>query len=170
MPRKLIVGLLMATLLAGGCAGNSHSHSGELIAEHTPDSTPEVTEVPYRATYALYQWAHPPEGPPPRTWIPEHEVTELYVRGLSGSDKVGFEKGENGELRAVAGDEKIPLEPGHYCWHITPETEHRGLERAAEVTGDTVCTVVALPFATVAYICALPIFAGLFGIGMLCCP
>src|SRR5262249_15562292 len=119
MRRQVIVVALILSF-ACGCAHNPHGHSGELVAEYRPGKEPEVEHAPYKAAYALYQWPKPPESPPPHTWYPEHHAVEIFVRGLSKSDAVGFEKGEGGNIVAVAGDEKIVLEEGAYCWHITP--------------------------------------------------
>lgn len=159
MPKKPIAWTLAAALFLSGCCHNPHDHGGEFVVEYQAGESAETTTAPYKATYALYQWSKPPDGPPPQKWIPEHEVTELYVRGLCHWDKIGFEKGEHGNLVAVAGSEKIPLEDGHYCWHITPDTEYRGGERILHEAGEDVITVVTLPFAVVGAALILPILA-----------
>jgi hypothetical protein len=157
---------LAVALIVAGCCHNPHDHGGEFVVEHVPGESPETTHTPYKANYALYQWAKPPDGPPPQKWIPDHEVTELYVRGLSRWDDIGFEKGADGKLIAVCGSEKIPLEDGRYCWHITEGSEYRGGERILHEMGETVVTIALLPFAAVACVILLPI-AALFGIGVL---
>jgi hypothetical protein len=168
MFKKPIAWTLAAVLFLTGCCHNPHDHGGEFVTEYKPGDTPDTTTAPYKATYALYQWSKPPDGPPPQTWVPEHEVTELYVRGLSRHDKIGFEKGDTGQIVAVAGSEKIPLDDGHYCWHITSETEYHGSDRILHETGENVLTVVELPFEAAGAAIALP-FVVIFGAGLLCC-
>lgn len=171
MPRSLIVCALVVAVLTAGCVSNPHSHGGKFIAEHRPGETPETAETPYKAVYALYHWQEPPQDAPPHTWLPDQQVAELFVRGLAREDKVGFEKGTNGELIAVAGNEKIPLEDGRYCWHITADSEYRGTQRLWHETGETARTVAAVPVAIVMlpitaamFLCALPVFAGFWAV------
>jgi hypothetical protein len=161
----LISGMILTSLTAG-CASNPHGHGGRFIAEYQPGEHPCTTCTPYQAVYALYQWRKPPAETPPHTWIPEQEVAELYVRGLGRWKPVGFEKGSNGELLAVAGDEKIPLEDGHYCWHITTASEDRGMQRILSDTGENVVAVATAPFALAACVCMLPVFATM-GLGVM---
>jgi hypothetical protein len=158
MPRLLAAVLLLPLALGAGCmAPNPHHHGGEFVAEYRPGEKAEATTAPYQATYALYEWPKPPEGPAPHTWNPDTQATELYVRGLDRCDKVGFEKSDKGELLAVAGEEKIPLEPGRYCWHITTATEYHGVQRVLHETGENVVAIVALPCVTVMWCCTAPL-------------
>jgi hypothetical protein len=152
----------LALLALAGCCTNPHFHSGELVTNLDPGDTPDVDRAPYKATYALYRWRKPPEGTIPVKWIPEQEVDELYVRGLCRFDKIGFERDADGKLFAVAGDEKIPLEDGRYCWHITPETEYRGMERILHETGENIVGLVSLPFAIVGAVIVLPMAGAAF--------
>jgi hypothetical protein len=164
MPRTLLGVCLLLLAGAGGCASsNPHSHGGHFVCEHKPDDKPETTTIPYKATYILYQWRTPPQDQPtPHTWIPEQEVGELFVRGLDKGDNLGFEKGDKDQWFAVAGSEKIPLEPGHYCWHISESTEYRGIQlvvhEMCDTVKETVTTIVALPFGIVLVVVALPFF------------
>jgi hypothetical protein len=128
---------------------NPHGHCGQLVAELGPRDTPAADGAPYKATYALYRWRKPPEGAVPQTWVADQEVDQLYLRGLRRGDKVGFERDGSGQLFAVAGEEKIPLADGHYCWHITPETEYRGMERVLHEAGENTLAAVGLPFSVV---------------------
>src|SRR5581483_4831397 len=132
---------------------------------------PDEESAPYKATYALYHWRKPPEGEPPQTWVPEQEVEQLYLRGLSKGDKVGFERDDKGRLFAVAGEEKIPLPDGRYCWHITPETEYRGLERVLHETGENVKAIILLPFEVAGAAVGAALLLPLAGTGLLliCC-
>ncbi len=161
----LLLGMIVA-LVTVGCASNPHGHGGRFIAEYQPGGPPSTTHTPYKAFYALYQWRQPPGDPPPHTWIPEHEVTELYLRGLGRWEKVGFEKGSGGELLAVAGGEKIPLEEGRYCWHITPATEYQGAQRIPSETGENVVAVASMPLGLAACAFLLPLYA-VAGLGAL---
>jgi hypothetical protein len=167
MTRKLIISVLTAAVLAAGCASHRHGHGGELVAEYRPGEEPPTTRTPYQATYALYQWHTPPTEPPPHTWIPDQEVTELYVRGLDRWEDIGFKKEENAGLVAVAGKEKIALENGHYCWHITPQSEYHGAQRILHEAGDNVLTVITLPFATACFIVVAPLVMVWGGLMML---
>lgn len=171
MPPRLLACALVLLVLAG-CCSNPHCHGGQLISDLGPSETAAVETAPYKATYALYHWRKPPEGTVPQKWVAEQEVEQLYLRGLARGDNVGFERDEKGQLFAVAGEEKIPLPDGHYCWHITPETEYRGLERVLHEIGENLLEVVKLPFAVVAaalgavlFIVCLPFF-GLMILGL----
>ena len=162
MPKKAFACKLLLLVLAAGCTNqNPHCHGGHFICEHRPQDTPGTSTAPYKATYVLYQWRLPPQDQPaPHTWMPDHEATELYVRGLDGGEKIGFEKGEKDQLFAVAGCEKILLEPGRYCWHISPETEYRGFQLAlheiCETVKETVAAIIALPLGIVLLVLLAP--------------
>jgi hypothetical protein len=151
-------------LLTAGCAShNPHCHGGTFVCECRAADKAEATTAPYKATYVLYQWRNPPAGEPaPRTWIGEHEVAELYIRGLDAGDAIGFEKGDKDQLFAVCGGEKILLEPGRYCWHITQETQPSGFRQVVhemcETTRDLVTTVLALPLGIVLLVLLVPLF------------
>jgi hypothetical protein len=165
MRSRLLVCAL--TLLAPvGCCSNPHCHGGRMVADLGPGDEPAVESAPYKATYALHHWRKPPEGVVPEKWIADQEVEQLYLRGLSRRDKVGFER-ENGQLFAVAAEEKIPLPDGHYCWHITPETEYRGMERILHETGENIVDLVALPFVVVGTVVLVPLLGA--GYLLVCC-
>jgi hypothetical protein len=166
MPRRLTVCLLLVAVPAAGCVSNPHVHGGKLVAEHLPGEDPAVTRTPYKATYVLHQWQEPPRDAPPHTWVPEKQVNELYVRGLGRWDPVGFEKGADGQLLAVAGREKIPVPEGRYCWHVSPETEYQGAQRILHETGETATMIVLVPCATAVSICMLPFFFAVAGLAV----
>ena len=162
MPRTLLACSLLLLALAGCACRNPHCHGGRLILEHACDATPETKKTPYAATYVLYHWRTPPkDGPAPPRWIAEEECKELYVRSLDRGDKIGFEKKDD-KLFAVAGGEKIELEPGRYCWHISPATQLRGvravLHDAYEAFKDMVALIIGVPVGIVALILLLPFF------------
>ena len=164
MPRKFLPFSLLILITLGGCAAsNPHTHGGQFICEHKCDDKPEATTAPYKATYVLHQWrTPPPDQPVPHTWVAEQQVTELYVRGLEKGDVLGFEKDDKGQLFAVAGSEKIPLEPGRYCWHISQSTEFRGfalaIHEVCETVKEIVVTIVALPAGIILLDLAAPFF------------
>ena len=161
MPRKVLACSLLLVLVAGCATFNPHSHGGHFVCECKADDKPDTSPAPYKATYVLYYWRAPPKDqPPPQTWIADQEVVQLYVRGLDRGDNIGFEKNDKGELFAVAGLEKIALEPGRYCWHVSQDTEYRGLHLAVHELGesvrDTVDAIIALPMGIVLVILLIP--------------
>jgi hypothetical protein len=168
MRRTVTIPLLAVTLLTAGCASNPHHHGGQLVAEYHPGDEPKTTCAPYKATYVLYHWPAPPTDPAPHTWVPEKEVVELYVRGLGRHDTVGFEKNSDGELQAVAGEEKILLDDGRYCWHISSDTEYRGFARLFHETQENVVNVLELPFGIVILAVELPFLLLFLCFGGLC--
>lgn len=149
---RSVLALGLVLFLVTGCCDNHHCHGGKLVCEHAHKGKPSVDSAPYKATYALYGWRKPPDGSHPEKWIADHEVDQLYVRGLERADKVGFERDSSGQLFAVAGEEKIPLPAGRYCWHVTQETEYRGLERVLHEAGENLLTVAMLPLTVPAFI------------------
>jgi hypothetical protein len=164
MPRKFLPSTWLLLIALGGCAApNPHTHGGQLVCEHKCDDKPEATTAPYKATYVLHQWRTPsPDQPTPHTWIAEEQVTELYIRGLEKGDALGFEKDDKGQWFAVAGCEKIPLEPGRYCWHISQATEYRGFHLAVhevcEAFKETVAMIIGLPAGIVLLVLLAPFF------------
>jgi hypothetical protein len=164
MPRKFLPCTLLLLIGLAGCAAhNPHTHGGQFLCEHKSDDKPETTTAPYKATYVLHQWrTPPPDQPTPHTWIAEQQVTELYVRGLEKGDALGFEKDDKGQWFAVAGSEKIPLEPGRYCWHISQATEYRGfglaVHEVCETVQETGAMIVALPLGIVFVVLLAPFF------------
>ncbi len=162
--RKLVLPLVCAALLTGCAQQATHTHGGRMVAEYCPGKEPEVSKTPYAATYVLYHWPKPPCDPPPHKWVPEHEVAEMFVRGLGKHDPIGFEKGSDGKIVAVAGEEKITVDDGHYCWHIHPTTEYTGFKWFVQESGERVVEVVSLPFelvgGAIALVCFLPMCLG----------
>ena len=155
--------VLAGIILLTGCAHESPApSSGRLIAEYVPDKEVNVSNAPYQASYVLRHWPAPPSDPPPQRWIPEEQVVDLFVRGLDKRQPVGFEKTDDGKLLAIAGEEKITLAPGHYCWHIHPSSEYTGLQWFIHETGDRTVEIVSLPFAFVAAAVAMPFVFGVF--------
>jgi hypothetical protein len=142
MTRKLGVGLALAAALVGGCARGPRDRP---IADHRPGGPSAATPAPYRADYALYRRDGAPNG------------AAVLWRGLAEGEAVGFETNAEGALAAVAGQERVPLAEGDYCWSITPETELRGVElarhdaakavaSAGRFVGATALGVILFPF------------------------
>ncbi len=94
--------------------------------------------------------------------MPSEQVVDLFVRGLDKRQSVGFEKTADGKLLAVAGYEKIALEPGRYAWHIHPSSEYTGLKWFVQETGERVVEVVCLPFELAVVVVAMPFVFGAF--------
>ena len=92
---------------------------------------------------------------------------DLFVRGLSKRDSVGFEKTSDGKLLAVAGDEKLTLEPGRYSWNIDPRTEYTGFKWFVHETGERTVEIICLPFELAVAAVAVPFVFGAF---LLCWP
>jgi hypothetical protein len=126
MPRKVIATFALITTLFDGCTTTPHCHDGDLIAEYPANKGAEVKMAPHQGTYALYRRADLPESVPAQAAAPVG-LRALY--SLPAQAAVGFEKGEDGQLFAVVGEEKIPLPPGRYCWHATPEAPLPGGQR-----------------------------------------
>ena len=103
--RRAIVTFAISILVlscGAGCASNQYSK----IAEYRADTPlPEFKEAPNDATYGLYA-----------SWDPSPLVTYPLNQG----DRLGFDKDENGNAVAVAGNNRYPLRTsmmvGNYYW------------------------------------------------------
>lgn len=155
MNRMALTGAFLVAALAGGCAHCGHNHGGRLIQEYKPGGEAEVTKTPYAGTFVLFHSPKPPCDPPPQTWIPDHQVVEMFVRGLGKRQAIGFEC-KDGKLFAVAGDEKIELAMGRYCWHLHPNSEYTGMRWLIHETGERIVEIVSMPFGLAALILCLP--------------
>jgi hypothetical protein len=153
---------LFALVLAAGCAHRAPTPDGRMIAEYQPGKDAIVCKTPYQATYVLRHMPTPPSDPPPKEWIPEHEVVDVFIRGLGKRHSIGFEKSSDGTLCAVAGEEKLKLEPGRYCWHIHPHSQYTGLKWVLHETGERVVEVISLPFGLAALVIVVPLVVGFY--------
>src|SRR4051812_14551856 len=114
MPRKPAVCLLILATFVTGCAAR-HGHD-KLIAEYNPGGNAVQATAPVPASYILYRrGALPGAGTPPE---------EVPLRDLSRRDPVGFSRGSNGTLLAVAGSDLLVLDEGSYGWYLVQGTEH----------------------------------------------
>ncbi len=144
MPRSMPLGVICAVVLLAGCGGRDSSQ--ELVAECAPSKNAEMRKAPYEATYVLQQW----HARPTRTGKPYEEALDMFQRGLTKNDSIGFEKASDGGIVAVAGDERVSLEPGHYTWNVAQYTGlrwfvHETKECTTEAARRTV-KVMTLPF------------------------
>jgi hypothetical protein len=134
MLKKPIAWTLIVALLATGCAHNPFDYGLRTIVEYKPGDSPETTNTPYKATYALYLRPKPSQVKEP----------PLYEQVLACSDKIGFEKGDNGKIIAIAGNERIPVDDALYCWLSTSEPEFEGFDYVCHQTCKNGATIVAL--------------------------
>jgi hypothetical protein len=135
MARGAVCCSVVFLVFAAGCVGNAQTHEDDLIAEHRRGDKPSTITVPYEATYALIHDPFAADADAPGTMVFEHWTGKtLQFRQLKRGDPIGFQRDGDGQLVAVAGGEALPLEDGHYCWRITPETEHQGVSRVLHQT------------------------------------
>jgi hypothetical protein len=169
MPRKVAAWLALVAMAFNGCAigpeRQEEPAGGRPVVEDI-----SVAQVPHEGDYALYRRsAHPEQGPPPDEGSPgsaQPEDGPPPAEGPPGSAAalgelhgmfdlwekapVGFEKGADGQLFAVVGEDKIPLPPGNYSWRTTegepaPKVPLTGTEKVKYVlcrTGETVGEIV----------------------------
>jgi hypothetical protein len=127
-------------LLCVGCRSTHPFHEGILVSSHLPTHPSEALPLEFSAQYTLYS----------RPSL-EEEGVEVLFRDLERADPLGFAATE-GELFAVAGQERIPLPAGLYCWHIRPGSGPSPLAfKARSLTGFAL-TVWALSFISLASI------------------
>jgi hypothetical protein len=87
------------------------------------------------------------------------EDEKHLVRDLSCSDKIGFEKGDDGKLVAIAGSERIPVDDKDYCWFSTGEPELVGFRWLCHETCKNGFTYAPYLLWPVALPIAVPIYA-----------
>ena len=123
MARRAVVAILIVSLLmAGGCgAPSQHSHGGRLVTEYPARRQPEFGWTRTPAVYVLFSQKEQPEGFPGARKV-RRVGWELTAVRLERRSPLGF-KVQNGSLVAIAGNDQIPLPPGHYCWHTRPYSE-----------------------------------------------
>lgn len=90
--------LALSTLIVSGCAGPP-----TLVIEHPRDGVVKLSTAPRDETYTLYNLS-----------------TRVEATTLASGDCIGFVR-QDGQLQAVAGADRIPLEEAEYSWAIEGE-------------------------------------------------
>jgi hypothetical protein len=147
MPKKPIIWILVVSLFVTGCAHNPFDYGTYVITEYKPGNKPDTTVTPYEATYALFRYSRSSEP--------------LFEGVLLPSNKIGFERDDNGNLMAIAGSKKIPIDGGDYCWYVTSEPEFHGFEGLCHETCRDGATALALALWPVGIAIQLPFFVAL---------
>jgi hypothetical protein len=122
MARTILAAVCLGLLSLAGCSErNPHSHSGALICKYSPGKAGDICRAPRTATYVLYHCPAPSDLP--LEFGDHQESMQIALRDLDRRQRIGFIRGGDGNLYAVAGPEKIQLHMGHYCWHIQPGSD-----------------------------------------------
>ena len=102
---KKMFALLSSVALLGGLlalSGCGAVGGGKTVVKYDEGTTPIETKAPAQGSYALYSTTD---------YNPEIVVT------LNEGDNVGFRKGDNGQLIAIAGNREVPLQSNKtYYW------------------------------------------------------
>ncbi len=165
MPRQVTAYFALLGALVSGCGSVPICHDGEVVAACPAEPDREMAQAPSNGPYGLYRRADKPDDASPRAADgggPANGPGDLHgLFRLKSYGPVGFERGEDGQLLAVIGEEKVPLPPGRYCWCALPEsalpeiavpgpTLSAGqkvvwvLRKAGETAGDVLLFVVVL--------------------------
>lgn len=141
--------LVVLLLLPCGCASNGLGPSGHFICERKADKTEHPSmRAPYKATYVLYRLTTPPQDQTAGVAAASGPFfEEICVRNLESGETIGFDLGLDGESLAVVGSEKFELEPGHYCWHSTRQSEMRWLRLPMHLAGEKLTSILKPIFA-----------------------
>lgn len=91
----------LLVLLAVGFTGCTIAQRGETVVKHDKGSAPILGEATLDGQYALYKAL---------------DGTPQVVYNLKQGDKLGFDKNENGQLIAVAGNNRIAVANDGYYW------------------------------------------------------
>jgi hypothetical protein len=86
-----VCALLLGLGLTAGCGAMG---GGKTVVRYDESSPPIETKAPAQGSYALYSTMDT---------TPRVRVT------LGEGDKIGFRKGDNGQLIAIAGSREVPL-------------------------------------------------------------
>lgn len=123
---------------AGGCAGSPQPIAPGPVA-FAPGGVAHTIWLTDRADCEL--------RPDPAESGGEPVLRRVLVRG----DRVGFERGPDGQVRGVAGPESTDLPGGAYVWRITPDPDlgepkrETAGEIAAGLSGDLFVSLVSFP-------------------------
>lgn len=78
------------------------------IASYRIGKDPELVTATSDGEYGLYNWG---------------SSKPIQTINLKQGDQVGFRKGQNGQITAVAGSESANLKDGDYAWRIIPKAQ-----------------------------------------------
>jgi hypothetical protein len=162
-PMMRTLPVFLVVLFGAGCISSGNGH-GTLIARYEASEVPEVMKAPRENTYALYAGSTAQQGSGDGT-------LRAQVRVLCGCP-IGFEKEENGQLTAVAGQRRIPLPEGLYWWEAVPDstqaTTGEWYAQARNQVGEKVeeaGKVIGVPVQAALYTAMLPVCLLLYGLG-----
>jgi hypothetical protein len=162
MMRTLPVFLLV--LFGAGCISSGNGH-GTLIARYQSSEVAEVKKAPQENTYALYAASAAQQGSNGDGRL------RAQVRVLCGCP-IGFEKERDGQLHAVAGQQRIPLPEGLYWWEAVPDssqaTNGEWYAQARNQVGGKVeeaGKVIGVPVQAALYTALLPVCLLLYALG-----
>ena len=92
----MALGLLVMTL-----AGCNMVQKGETVVKYDKGELPIMGQAPQDGMYLLYKVT---------------DATPMVSYNLKAGDKLGFERGNNGELYAVAGQNRATVVNESYYW------------------------------------------------------
>jgi hypothetical protein len=152
--RVISLSLIMAIVQTGCASVHRHGHGGKLVAAIDSDRTGRrmTYTAEYDADVALHRW-----GDAGSRRDRALRATVVDVVPVKRGETVGFEWRPPEQYIAYAGDRRIELQPGRYCWHVTVDTERstgkhfwREAGEVGEATAQTVLIGVAIGVGVVA--------------------
>ena len=136
MLRSLLLVVLSAIIVLSGC---QPSTKPKTVSSISPDGQANVVKTRLRGQYQLFTF-QTSSGADAKTGEP------LATHQLRRGDTVGFRSDANG-LRAVAGDQSMPLARGHYLWEMRADkdqVDNRRTAAAVLMVGGTVAFMVII--------------------------
>jgi hypothetical protein len=144
--RRPLACLALFAALLSGCAGRDYRPGARPVAAHHPGGEDGYEPAPYPGRYALFRAGQ--RGP-------------VAERELAPGAAVGFGRGEESGLIALAGAQEIALPEGEYRWHVVGVHHWRrarlAVGGAGEAVGDAVgaARVLAPAACVVAFVAVL---------------
>jgi hypothetical protein len=142
MLKKPVAWTVAFVVFAGGCI---HFEHGDVVAEYQPGEPAITAQADYTATYSLWERltdSSTRQRTNGASTDSEGAKTKVRDVSLTCGDEIGFQNGENGQIVAVAGGEKIPLDDGHYFWQ---EAEPHGGKLMFNVASIIVGLPITIP-------------------------
>jgi hypothetical protein len=136
MLRSAMLVLLCAMIVLAGC---QPSTKPKTVSSISPDGQAKVVKARLGGQYQLFAF-QTSSGAEAKTGEP------LATHQLRRGDTVGFRSDANG-LRAVAGDQSMPLAPGHYLWEMRADkgqVDNRRTGAMVVLVGGTVAFMVLI--------------------------